>query len=150
MVRLDEHVSALTKVVLANFSDRDPCRRKTRRPPSPEAVAEAERLRGARSGLGDGEHVVIDFAGYVEQTRSISGADDEAGRAMSAGAGSAATRSIGQWADDAEQAVRVLDHRTRPATGELTDPADPRRSNRGARGVGRDRQQLPTSSPAGR
>jgi hypothetical protein len=44
---------------------------------------------------------------------------------MSAGAGSAATRSIGQWADDAVQAVRVLDHRTRPATGELTDPADP-------------------------
>ena len=80
VVRLDEHVSALTKVVLANFSDRDPCRRKTHRPPSPEAVAEAERLRGARSGLGDGEHVVIDFAGYVEQTRSISGADDQAGR----------------------------------------------------------------------
>ena len=44
---------------------------------------------------------------------------------MSAGAGSAATRSIGQWADDAVQAVRVLNHRTPPATGELTDPADP-------------------------
>ena len=29
VVRLDEHVRALTTVVLANFSDRDPCRRKT-------------------------------------------------------------------------------------------------------------------------
>jgi hypothetical protein len=70
---LDEHVRALTKVVLANFSDRDPCRRKTRRPPSAEALAEAERLRRRASGAGDGEHVVIDFAGYVEQTRPISG-----------------------------------------------------------------------------
>jgi hypothetical protein len=73
VVRLDEHVRALTKVVLANFSDRDPCRRKTRRPPSAEALAEAERLRRRASGAGDGEHVVIDFAGYVEQTRPISG-----------------------------------------------------------------------------
>ena len=77
VVRLDEHVTALTKVVLGNFSDREPCRRKTRRPPSAEALAEAERLRRKRSGLGDGEHVVIDFAGYVAQTRPISGADDD-------------------------------------------------------------------------
>lgn len=76
VVRLDEHVSALTKVVLANFGDRDRCRRKTRRPPSPAALAEAERLRRKQSGLGDGDHVVIDFAGYVEQTRPISGTDD--------------------------------------------------------------------------
>ncbi len=34
VVRLDEHVTALTTVVLSNFSDRGPCRRKTRRPPS--------------------------------------------------------------------------------------------------------------------
>jgi transposase len=78
--RLDEHVKALTKVVLANFSDREPCRRKTRRPPSPEALAEAERIRRERVGLGAGEHVVIDFAGYVEQTRPISGTDEQAGQ----------------------------------------------------------------------
>lgn len=77
VVRLDEHVRALTKVVLANFSDRDPCRRKTRRPPSEAALAEAERLRRKASGAGDGEHVVIDFAGYAAQTRPISGTDDD-------------------------------------------------------------------------
>lgn len=77
VVRLDEHVRALTKVVLANFSDREPCRRKIRRPPSAEALAEADRLREKRSGVGDGEHVVIDFAGYVAQTRPISTADDD-------------------------------------------------------------------------
>jgi hypothetical protein len=81
---LDEHVTALTKVVLASFSDRDPCRRKTRRPPSAAALAEAERIRRDRSGqgnsgLGNGEHVVIDFAGYVEQTRPFHGRDERAG-----------------------------------------------------------------------
>ncbi len=80
VVRLDEHVTALTKLVLANFSDRDPCRGKTRRPPSPEALAEAERLRRKGSGPNDGEHVVIDFAGYAAQTRPISGTDTEAGQ----------------------------------------------------------------------
>jgi hypothetical protein len=81
VVRLDEHVSALTKVVLGNFSDRDPCRRKTRRPPSPQALAEAERLRRKGSVVGDGEHVVIDFAGYAAQTRPISGTGEhEAGQ----------------------------------------------------------------------
>jgi hypothetical protein len=77
VVRLDEHVTALTKVVLANFSDRDPCRHKTRRPPSAAALAEAERIRRARGGPGDGEHVVIDFAGYVEQTRPLHGAHEQ-------------------------------------------------------------------------
>ena len=62
-------------MVLANFSDRDPCRHKTRRPPSAAALAEAERIRRARGGPGDGEHVVIDFAGYVEQTRPLHGQD---------------------------------------------------------------------------
>ena len=68
VVRLDEHVAALTKVVLANFSDREPCRTKTRRPPSAAALAEARRIRDGRAAR-DGEHVVIDFADYVEQTR---------------------------------------------------------------------------------
>jgi hypothetical protein len=79
VVRLDEHVTALTKLVLGNFSDRDPCWRKTRRLPSPEALAEAERLRHNRSGRNDGDQVVIDFAGYAAQTRPISGTDTEAG-----------------------------------------------------------------------
>jgi hypothetical protein len=78
VVRLDEHVTALTKLVLANFSDRDPCRRKTRRPPSTAALAEAERIRRHRADLGDGEHVVIDFADYVEQTRPFGGDDERA------------------------------------------------------------------------
>ena len=73
VVRTEAHVAALTKVVLANFSDREPCRRKTRRPPSAEAVAEAERITKARAGAV-GEQVVIDFAAYAEQTRPIRGA----------------------------------------------------------------------------
>jgi transposase len=69
VVRTDEHVRALTKVVLANFSDREPCRRKTRRPVSDAALAEAERIRTHRGGGADGEHVVVNFADYAEQTR---------------------------------------------------------------------------------
>jgi transposase len=76
VIRLDEHVSALSKLVLANFSDREPCRRKTRRPPSAAALTEAERIRRVRAGLGAGEHVVVDFADYVEQTRAFGGDDD--------------------------------------------------------------------------
>jgi hypothetical protein len=79
VVRLNEHVAALTRVVLASFSDRDPCRRKIRRPPSAAALAEAERLRRDRAGLGDGEYVVIDLADYVEQTRPFHGTDEQAG-----------------------------------------------------------------------
>ncbi|HEX3219491.1 MAG TPA: IS21 family transposase [Umezawaea sp.] len=69
VIRSDEHAAALTKVVLANFSDREPCRRKTRRPPSDAALAQADRIRAGRAGGDDGEQVVIDFAGYVGQTR---------------------------------------------------------------------------------
>src|SRR5437763_44057 len=50
IVRADEHVTALTRVVLGAFSDREPCRGKTRRPPSAAALAEAERIRRARAG----------------------------------------------------------------------------------------------------
>jgi transposase len=71
MVRADEHVAALTTVVLADFSDRPACRSKVRRPPSEAALAEAERLRRARCGLDGGEHVVIDFAGYAEAARPL-------------------------------------------------------------------------------
>lgn len=70
IVRADEHVAALEKVVLANFADRPACRRKHRRPPSPEAVAEAERIRAGSSEVV-GEQVVLDFARYVADTRPL-------------------------------------------------------------------------------
>lgn len=43
---------------------------------------------------------------------------------MNAPSNAADERSLLQWAELAEQAVRVLGHRTRPAAGELTDPAE--------------------------
>jgi hypothetical protein len=77
IVRTDEHVTALTRVVLANFTDRAPCRRKTRRPPDAAAIAEAERIRRARAGIV-GEQVVVDFAAYAEQARPLR--TDQAGQ----------------------------------------------------------------------
>jgi hypothetical protein len=76
IVRLDEHVTALTRVVLANFTDREPCRRKTRRPPDQQALAEAERIRRVHAGLGEkADHVVVDFAAYAEQARPLRATD---------------------------------------------------------------------------
>lgn len=43
---------------------------------------------------------------------------------MNAAPSAAGRRTLGQWADRAEHAVRVLIHRTRPAVGEPADPAD--------------------------
>jgi hypothetical protein len=63
LVRLDQHITALTRVVLEAFSSKQPCRRKDRRPPSAAALAEAERIRRGRAGL-TGEQVVLDFAAY--------------------------------------------------------------------------------------
>ncbi|MBA2769723.1 MAG: transposase [Sporichthyaceae bacterium] len=63
IARADQHVVALEHAVLAAFSDRAPCRSKQRRPPSPAALAEAGRLRGAVSPAG--EHVVVDLADYA-------------------------------------------------------------------------------------
>jgi hypothetical protein len=42
---------------------------------------------------------------------------------MTAPSNVAGERTLLQWAELAEQAVRVLGHRTRPAAGELTEPA---------------------------
>jgi hypothetical protein len=54
VVRTDEHVAALEKAVLAAAGgDRAPCRRKKRIPPSPEALAEARRVRAALTGEAD-------------------------------------------------------------------------------------------------
>jgi hypothetical protein len=63
IARAAEHVVALEHTVLAAFSDRAPCRSKQRRPPSPAALAEAGRLRGAPAAAG--EHVVVDLADYA-------------------------------------------------------------------------------------
>ena len=63
-VRHDEHVAAMERVVLAAFTDRAPCRRKLRRPPSAAARAEADRLR-AGGAPGPAERVVIDFTPYA-------------------------------------------------------------------------------------
>lgn len=63
IARAAEHVVALERAVLAAFSDRAPCRSKQRRPPSPAALAEAARLRGAVPAAG--EHVVVDLADYA-------------------------------------------------------------------------------------
>lgn len=41
---------------------------------------------------------------------------------MSAATGAAGQLTLGQCADHAEQAIRVLNHRIRPAVGQLTDP----------------------------
>ena len=65
-----EHVAALQKVVLANFADRPPCRRKHRRPPTAAALAEADRIRGAIDAV-EGQQVVADFARYAAATRPI-------------------------------------------------------------------------------
>jgi hypothetical protein len=70
VVRAPEHVAALAKVVLANFADRPPCRRKHRRPPSAEALAEADRIRGKDQAL-PGQQVVADFARYAAAARPI-------------------------------------------------------------------------------
>jgi hypothetical protein len=43
---------------------------------------------------------------------------------MTGPANPAAPRTLGEWADDAAEAIRELNHRTRPASGELTYPAD--------------------------
>lgn len=62
--RHDEHVAALESAVLTQFSDRAPCRRKERRPPSPAALAQADAIRGGPQHDA-GQHVVIDFARIV-------------------------------------------------------------------------------------
>jgi transposase len=64
VIRDDGHVVALERAALAAFSTDRPCTHKTRRPPSPAAVAEAARLRGLPA-TGPAAHVVIDLSAYV-------------------------------------------------------------------------------------
>ncbi|MFI7709383.1 IS21 family transposase [Nonomuraea sp. NPDC049480] len=70
----DEHAAALEAKVLAaraQAAGGGPCPRKTRRPPSVAARAEADRLRGA--GAED-KAPVVDFAAYAAQARPLSAA----------------------------------------------------------------------------
>jgi transposase len=71
VVRDPAHVAALEAAVLAGFSDRAGCRKKTRRPPSAAARAEAAKLRGQPDAPGEGQ--VLDFAAYVAAVRPITG-----------------------------------------------------------------------------
>ena len=63
-IRDEGHVSALNQAALAAFSTAAPHRAKQRRPPSPAARAEADRLRGQDATPGARE-VVIDLAPYA-------------------------------------------------------------------------------------
>jgi transposase len=62
-VRLAEHTEALENVVLAQFSDARPCRRKVNRPPSDAALALAAELIGER-----GADPIIDLDVYRRLT----------------------------------------------------------------------------------
>ncbi|MEU6851384.1 hypothetical protein ABZ901_15840 [Actinacidiphila alni] len=64
-VRDAGHVIALERAVLSSFTDAAPCRGKVRRPPSKEALAEAERLR-AQARADPAERVVIDLSTYAD------------------------------------------------------------------------------------
>lgn len=55
------HVAALERAVLAAFSDAKPCKHKTRRPPSPAALAQAEAIM-ATGGQREHAEVVVDLA----------------------------------------------------------------------------------------
>lgn len=69
VVRAEAHAAALEAAVLTGFSDRAACRSKTRRPPSPAALAEAAAIRGEPGGHG----VVADFAAYAAAVRPLTG-----------------------------------------------------------------------------
>jgi transposase len=70
LIRAQAHVAALERVVLANFADKPPCRRKDRRPPTAQALAEAATIGTNRRRI-DGDQVVVDFAAYADQTRPL-------------------------------------------------------------------------------
>lgn len=67
-IRDDGHVTALNEAALAAFTTDAPHRTKVRRPPSPAARAEADRLRRdltSTGGSGSEADVVIDLARYA-------------------------------------------------------------------------------------
>jgi transposase len=77
VVRDAGHVTALEHAVLTGFSDRAPCRAKTRRPPSAAARAQAALLRG-QPEPEPGQGRVLDFAAYAAAVTPITGPGTEA------------------------------------------------------------------------
>jgi hypothetical protein len=74
--------------VLAGFPNRAACRGKTRRPPSPQARAEAARLRRDPASSGSDAARggrVLDFAAYAAAVRPITGACPSPSTADAAG-----------------------------------------------------------------
>jgi transposase len=90
VVRAPGHVAALQAAVLAGFTERAACQRKTRRPLSPAARAEAARLRGQPDQPGQAQ--LLDFAAYAAAVRPLTtqpatdpGPDSELGSGSGAG-----------------------------------------------------------------
>ncbi|WP_280686097.1 IS21 family transposase [Kitasatospora sp. MAA19] len=77
------HVIALERAVLAQVSDRAPCKTKTRRPLSAAALAEADRLRGQAAGANPAERVVINldtYAAVADRLRTAPTPEEELGK----------------------------------------------------------------------
>ncbi|GAA0664053.1 hypothetical protein GCM10010193_14250 [Kitasatospora atroaurantiaca] len=72
------------RAVLAQVSDRAPCKTKTRRPLSPAALAEAERLRAQAVTRGStAERVVINldtYAAVADRLRTAPTPEEEPGK----------------------------------------------------------------------
>lgn len=66
VIRDSGHVRALESAVLAAFTTDRPCGRKVRRPPSPAALAQAQRLR---PGAGEGRDVVVNLTAWADAAR---------------------------------------------------------------------------------
>jgi transposase len=78
-VRDAGHVRALERAVLTGFTDAARCRGKVRRPPSPEALAEAERVR-EQARADPAQRVVIDLSTYADvadRLRTAPGSETE-------------------------------------------------------------------------
>ena len=75
VVRDDGHVAALEKKVLAARGEVGrPCRRKERRPPSAQALAEAAAIRGQ---AGEAAAPVTDFAAWAAAARPLRPGGDQ-------------------------------------------------------------------------
>ena len=70
-IRDDVHVRALERAVLTAFNTAKPCKRKARRPPSTEALGEAQVLTMRRDGHSDVDRdVVVDLAVWADAART--------------------------------------------------------------------------------
>ncbi|MCX4751026.1 IS21 family transposase [Kitasatospora sp. NBC_01287] len=79
-VRDHGHVVALERAVLRAFTDAPPCRSKVRKPPSEQARAEADALRGRSTSADPAARVVIDLSTYADvaaRLRTAPGNDEK-------------------------------------------------------------------------